>query len=99
LDLKRRDKYDLKRFSIALYRALPKILAAKVMMCNKSQAKISLCFIKHDGFLSSNIEVYSIGSLNYPIRFLDAFPSKHRWINQIKYSQKAKGHCRIGKEG
>jgi hypothetical protein len=42
LDLKRRDKYDLNRFFVGLHRALPKILAAKVMICNKSQAKISL---------------------------------------------------------
>ena len=57
-------------------------------MCNKSQAKISFCFMKHDGFSSSNTEIYSIESLNCPIRFLDAFPSKHQWINQIKNSQK-----------
>ncbi len=87
LDLKRRDKHDLNRFFVALHRALPKILAAKVMMCNKSQAKISFCFMKHDGFSSSNTEIYSIESLNCPIIFLDAFPSKHQWINQIKNSQ------------
>ena len=87
-NLKRRDKHDLNRFFVALHRALPKILAAKVMMCNKSQAKISFCFMKHDGFSSSNTEIYSIESLNCPIRFLDAFPSKHQWINQIKNSQK-----------
>jgi len=90
LDLKRRHKYDLNRFFVGLHRALPKILAAKVMMCNKSQAKISLCFMKHDGFSSSNIEAYSIESLNCPIRFFDAFPSKHRWINQIIDGQKRK---------
>lgn len=88
LDLKRRDNHDLNRFFVLLHRALPKILAAKVLMCNKSQSKIYLWIMKCDGFSSSNTEVYSIGSLNCPIRFLDAFPSEHRWINQIINGQK-----------
>lgn len=95
LDLKQRDKHYLNRFFVGLHRALPKILAAKVMMCNKSQTKISLCFIKHDSFSSSNTEVYSIGSLNCPIRFLDAFPSEHRWINQIINGQKRKDTVKL----
>jgi hypothetical protein len=86
-DLKRGDKHYLNKFFVILYKTLPKILAAKVMMCNKSQAKISFGFMKHDGFSSSNTEVYSIQSSNYPIRFFDAFPSEHQWINQIKNSQ------------
>ena len=86
-DLKRRDKHYLNKFFVILHRTLPKILAAKVMMCNKSQAKISFGFMKHDGFSSSNTEVYSIESSNCPIRFFDAFPSEHQWINQIKNSQ------------
>lgn len=88
MNLKRRDKHDLIKFFVALHRALPKILAAKVMMCNKLQPKISLCFMRYNGFSSSNTEVYSNGSLYCPIRFFDAFPSQHRWINQIKNSQK-----------
>ena len=39
-DLKRRDKHDLNKFFVILHRTLPKILAAKVLMCNKSEAKI-----------------------------------------------------------
>jgi hypothetical protein len=44
MNLKRRDKYDLIKFFVALRKALPKILAAKVMMCNKLQPKISLLY-------------------------------------------------------
>ncbi len=88
MNLKRRDKHDLIKFFVVLHRALPKILAAKVMMCNKLQPKISLCFMRYDDFSSSNTEVYSNESLYCPIRFFDAFPSQHRWINQIKNSQK-----------
>ena len=46
--------------------------------------------MKCDGFSSSNTDVYDIGSLTCPIRFLDTFPSEHRWINQIRNSQKRK---------
>jgi hypothetical protein len=88
MNLKRRDKHDLIKFFVALHRALPKILAAKVMMCNKLQPKISLYFMRYGGFSSLNTEVYSNGSLYFPIRFFDAFPSQHQWINQIKNSQK-----------
>jgi hypothetical protein len=83
LDLKQKDKYYLSILFVALYGVLPKILAINVAMCNKSQAKISLCFKKCDGSDGS-------GSSNCPIRVLDAFPSEHRWINQIKNSQKRK---------
>ena len=83
LDLKQRDKHYLSILFVALHGVLPKILAINVAMCNKSQAKISLCFKKCDGSDSS-------GSPNCPIRVLDAFPSEHRWINQIKNSQKRK---------
>ncbi len=88
LDLKRRNKYYLHRFFVLLHRALPKILAINVALCNKSQSKISLYFMKHEGFPSSNTEIYDSENLNCPIRSLDAFPSEHRWINQIKNSQK-----------
>jgi len=88
LDLKRRDNHDLNRFFVLLHRTLPKILATKVLMCNKSQSKIYLWIMKCDGFSSSNTDVYDIGSLTCPIRFLDTFPSEHRWINQIRNSQK-----------
>jgi hypothetical protein len=88
LDLKQRDKHHLSIFFVPLHGALPKILAINIVMCNKSQAKISLCFKKCDGLLSSNAEIYSSGSSNCPIRVLDAFSSEHRWINQIKNSQK-----------
>ena len=83
LDLKQRDKHYLSILFVALHGVLPKILAINVAMCNKSQAKISLCFKKCDGNDGS-------GSPNCPIRVLDAFPSEHRWINQIKNSQKRK---------
>jgi hypothetical protein len=88
MNLKRKDKHDLIKFFVALHKALPKILAAKVMMCNKLQAKISLYFMRYDGFSFSNTEVYSSESPYFPIRFFDAFPSQHQWINQIKNSQK-----------
>jgi hypothetical protein len=91
LDLKRRDNHDLNRFFVFLHRILPKILAAKVLMCNKSQSKIYLWIMRCDGFSSSNTDVYDIGSLTCPIRFLDTFPSEHRWINQIRNSQKREG--------
>jgi hypothetical protein len=63
-------------------------LVAKVLMCNKSQSKIYLWIIRCDGFSSSNTDVYDIGSWTCPIRFIDTFPSEHRWINQIRNSQK-----------
>jgi hypothetical protein len=90
LDLKRRDKHDLIRFFGVLHRFLLNILAINVVLCNKSQAKISLSFMKHDGLSSSssNTETYSSENLNCPIRSLNTFPSESQWINQIKNSQK-----------
>ena len=87
LDLKRRDKHDLIRFFV-VHRFLLNILAINVALCNKSQAKISLSFMKHDGLSSSNTETYSSENLNCPIRSLNIFPSESQWINQIKNSQK-----------
>ena len=67
------------------------------MKCNRSQAKIHLCFTKCDDLLP-NTEVYSYGSVNYPIRYLDAFPSEHRWINQIINSQEREGNIELEKK-
>jgi hypothetical protein len=75
-DLGRQDKYNLDKFFIILRNLLPKILVAKVMKCNRSQAKFHLCFMKRDGLLP-NTEVYSYESVNYPIRYHGAFPSEH----------------------
>lgn len=89
LNLERRDKRDIHRFFVLLYRMLPKILAAKVLMCNKSEPKIYLWSMKCDGLASSlPTDVYKIDSWECPIRFLDAFPSENRWLNQIRNSQK-----------
>jgi hypothetical protein len=89
LNSERRDKHDIHRFFVLLCRMLPKILAAKVLMCNKSEPKIYLWSMKCDDFASSlPTDVYKIGSWECPIRFLDAFPSENRWFNQIRNSQK-----------
>ena len=60
-------------------------------MCNNPQTKISLYYMKYDGVSSLNTVTYSIRILNCPIRDLDAFSLEHRWINQIKNSQKQEG--------
>ena len=89
-DLKRRDKHVLNKFFVILHRTLPKILAAKVLMYNKSEPKIYLWSMKCDDLASSSLptDVHKIGSWECPIRFLDAFPSENRWLNQIRNSQK-----------
>lgn len=98
LDLKRRDKHDLIRFFAVLHLFLLIILAINVALCNKSQAKISLSFMKHDGLSSSNTETYSRKNLNYPIRSLNIFPSESQWINQIKNNQKQGDIIELGTE-
>jgi hypothetical protein len=97
LDLGRKGKHNLNRFFVILHNLLSKILAAKVVKCNRSQAEIHLCFTKCDDLLP-NIEAYSYGSVNYPIRYLDAFPSEHRWISQIINSQERKGNIELEKK-
>ncbi len=97
LDLGRKGKHNLNKFFVILPNLLSKILAAKVVKCNRSQAKIHLCFTKCDDLLP-NTEVYSYGSVNYPIRYLDAFPSEHRWISQIINSQERKGNIELEKK-
>lgn len=58
-------------------------------MCNKSEPKIYLWSMKCDDLVSSlPTNIYKIGSWECPIRFLDAFPSENRWLNQIRNSQK-----------
>ena len=46
--------------------------------------------MKCDDLASSSLptDVHKIGSWECPIRFLDAFPSENRWLNQIRNSQK-----------
>ena len=86
MNLERKDKHDIHRFFVLLCRTLPKILAAKVLMFNKSEPKIFLWSIKCD-VSSLSTDIYKIGSWECPIRFLDAFPSENRWLNQIRNSQ------------
>lgn len=89
LNLERRDKHDIHRFFVLLCRMLPKILAAKVLMYNKSEPKIYLWSMKFNDLASSlSTDVYKIGSWECPIRFLDAFPSENRWLDQIRNSRK-----------
>jgi hypothetical protein len=100
LNLERRDKHDIHRFFVLLCRILPKKLAAKVLMYNKSEPKIYLWSMKCDDLASSlPTDVYKIGSWECPIRFLDAFPSENRWLNQIRNSHKQENIIELESKG